>query len=129
MNNMSKKIIVVSAAVILITSILFCIDYYNVFSRIGLNVSLLNLDFWSIYSSIIGGLIGGAITLLGVIITIKDNEQKHLDNERKKFSPWLNYCMVKKDFYNNNIQMVNTNFGNNFKYHITDVIIDVRTID
>ena len=46
-----------------------------------------------------------------------------MDNERRKFVPWVNYCTVHKEFYNNNITVINTNFGSKLKYKINDFLL------
>lgn len=102
---------------------MFFFDYYNVFSKLGMNISLLNFNFWSIYSAVIGGLIGGLTTLFGVVLTIKDNSRKQLENERKKFAPWINYYTDSVGLPDHYVNVENTNFGGDNIYFIDDITL------
>lgn len=88
----------------------------------------------SIVLTIFAALVGGAFTLLSVAWTIKKTdadrqndlsriELERKEEERKKFVPWVNYYIVDEKFYNNNISVVNTRFGYNFKYRFNDFLL------
>lgn len=123
MKRTTKIAIFIVATICLITTAMFFFDYYNIFSKLGINASLLNFEFWSIYSAIIGGLIGGLTTLLGVVLTIDDNSQKQLENERKKFSPWINYYTGSIDTYDHYVNVEKTNFEGENIYEVDDIIL------
>ena len=91
-------------------------------------------ELQNIILTIFAALVGGVFTLLGVAWTIRKAdadrrndllriESERREEERKKFVPWVNYCVVDKEFFNNNISVVNTNFGNKFTYKVNDLLL------
>lgn len=90
MRNIKKFIVILTIAVLSVTLILLVLDYFNCFTCIGFDVKLLNLEFWSIYIAVIASLLGGAMTLFGVLITVNRQREEDYQETRRLVMPMIN---------------------------------------
>ena len=98
---MKKKhthIFVLSLLLLLLTSLLFWLDIKSIPSIMGIDLNRLNFDFWGIYVAFIGNLIAGALTLYGVIITIKAQRQEKKDETQRLVMPMLQIGIGEYDY-------------------------------
>ena len=73
-----KKYIMIFVIILLVTMSLFLMDYLNVFYKIGISISNVNMEFWNIF-------INAFVVVILYIITylVIDKKQiKQLDNKR-----------------------------------------------
>lgn len=80
------------------------LDYMDLLSQWGFRVDKLNLELWSIYAVILGGLIGGALTLIGVIVTINENRKEQNEEATRLVMPMLKLFPAEYDYKWNYIQ-------------------------
>ena len=101
-NSNWKKRITIAMIVSLAVLVAIAVgDYFDVLSRIGIDISQFNADVWTgIIIPMISAIIGGGLTMWGVYVTIKDQHEKDAeaqrleaesDSERRRLEakPWL----------------------------------------
>lgn len=84
----SKNIII---AVFLIAILLLIFDHFDYFSLIGVRVERFNGIFVGAITTIVSGVIAGALTMLGVYETIENNRKENEESTRLAIKP-LFYC-------------------------------------
>lgn len=95
MNEKIRKLIFLS---MMFTVIFWGIDYCNIPSRIGLDIGRFNFGFWSMYTTIIGGVLAGVLTLYGVIETIRAQHLEQKEEAKRLVMPMLKIENGKYDY-------------------------------
>lgn len=89
---------ILCACIFAISILIFIFDYMNLFSRWGFSVNELNLSFWTLYATLLGGFISGALTLVGVIVTINENRKEQREEATRLVMPMLKIFPAEYDY-------------------------------
>lgn len=79
-------------AVFLIVILLLILDYLNFFSLIGVHIERFNGISVGAITTIVSGVIAGALTMIGVYETIENNRKENEESTRLSIKP-LFYCV------------------------------------
>ena len=98
MKRLVKWSCIVGGVLLTISFIVLILDYCNVFSCFGVQSNKLNSSFWSNYSALLGGIIGGALTLIGVVATIDENRKEQREEAIRLVMPMLKLFPADYDY-------------------------------